>query len=119
MKLLHSFRHAFRGLAIAFRTQLNFRIHCLTAAATLALGLFFSISPAEWIALSLAIALVLAAELFNTALEHLADRITTDHDPLIGKAKDLSAAAVLIFSLAAATTGLIIFLPRVLSLLST
>jgi diacylglycerol kinase len=117
-RLLHSFRHAFRGLATAFKTQPNLRLHCLAAAAALALGAALHISPGEWIALTFAIALVLAAELFNTALEFLADRISTDHDPLIGKAKDLSAAAVLLLSLAAALTGLIIFLPHLFAMAS-
>jgi diacylglycerol kinase (ATP) len=113
-RLLHSFRHAFRGLATAFRTQPNLRLHCLAATAALALGAFLHISPGEWIALTFAIALVLSAELFNTALEFLADRITTDQDPLIGKAKDISAAAVLLLALAAALTGALIFLPKLL-----
>jgi diacylglycerol kinase (ATP) len=113
-RLAHSFRHAFRGLATAFRTQPNLRLHLLAAALATGLGFYLKISPAEWIALTFAIALVLAAELFNTALEFLADRITTDHDPLIGKAKDLSAAAVLLLALSAALTGALIFLPKLI-----
>ncbi|MEM8953744.1 MAG: diacylglycerol kinase family protein [Verrucomicrobiota bacterium] len=112
-RLTNSFRHAFRGLATAFRTQPNFRLHILATTFALAFGLLLRIYPGEWAALIIVIALVLGAECFNTALEFLADRVTTDHDPLIGKAKDLSAAAVLIFSIAAATTVALIFLPKV------
>ncbi len=114
-RLVQSFRHAFRGLATAFRTQPNLRIHLLAAALAIALGFFLHISPGEWLALTLAIAFVIAAELFNTALEFLADRITSVHDPLIGKAKDLAAAAVLVTTFAAAAVAAIIFLPRLLA----
>ena len=41
-----------------------------------------------------AVALVLVVELLNTAIEKLADRLTTDHDPQIGRVKDLGSAAV-------------------------
>ena len=116
-RLFHSFRHAFRGLTTAYKTQPNFRLHLLATAIALAFGLFLRISPGEWAALSIVMALVLAAECFNSALEFLADRITTEHDPLIGNAKDLAAAAVLILSLAAAITGTLIFLPKLYAFL--
>lgn len=116
-RLIHSFRHAFRGLATAFSTQPNLRIHLLAGALAITLGFLLKIAPGEWLALILAIALVTAAELFNTALEFLADRLTSVHDPLIGKAKDLAAAAVLVTAVAAAAVAAIIFLPRLLRLL--
>jgi diacylglycerol kinase len=118
-RLFHSFRHAFRGLSVAYKTQPNFRLHLLATVVALALGVFIRISLGEWAALIIVIALVLGAELFNTALEFLADRITTDQDPLIGKAKDISAAAVLVLALAAALTGALIFLPKLIPVLTT
>ena len=51
------------------------------------------------------------AEGFNTAIETLADRITSDWDPMIGRAKDVAAGAVLLFVLASIVTGLLVFVP--------
>ena len=73
----------------------------------------------EWIALLICIGAVLAAEAFNTALEALADRISTEYSPLIRDAKDLSAGAVLILAIMSATVGLIIFLPKLGAILGT
>ena len=55
------------------------------------------------------------AESFNSAIEALADKISPDKDPLIGKAKDLAAGAVLLFVIVAVAAGLIIFIPKIIS----
>ncbi len=81
------------------------------------LGALLSISRAEWCAVMLTIAGVLAAEAFNTAIETLADAVHPELDPLVGHAKDLAAAGVLLMSLGAAVVGLIIFVPRFLAVL--
>jgi diacylglycerol kinase len=77
-----------------------------------ALGFFLSLSMGEWIALVLCIALVLVAELLNTAIEYLCDALHPDLHPEIGRAKDVAAGAVLIAALAAMTVGAILFLPK-------
>ena len=59
--------------------------------------------------LALAVAGVMAAELFNTALERLADAVDTEHNPTIGEALDIASAAVLVAALGAATVGSIVF----------
>jgi len=88
------------------------------ALIAIAAGFYFGISPAEWCAVILSIALVLAAELFNTAIETLADyaaqgRLVQNH--WIGKTKDLAAAGVLMAAVAALIVGLIVFLPKILN----
>ncbi|MFV1995719.1 MAG: diacylglycerol kinase [Verrucomicrobiales bacterium] len=115
-QFLAGFRYAFDGLAYLLRTQTNARFHLLAAIAACALGFFFGISPLEWVAIALSIGLVFAAEILNTALEVLADRITTDPDPQIGHAKDLAAAAVLVSAIAATVVGLVVFGPKVVGL---
>ena len=65
----------------------------------------------------LAMAAVWVSEGINTAIEALADRITTEHDDLIQRAKDVAAGAVLLAAIAAAAVGIIIFGPRVLACL--
>jgi diacylglycerol kinase (ATP) len=116
---LKSFNYAFRGLAHLIRTEPNARIHATAAVLAIAAGWWFHIAGAEWLAVCICIAMVFAAECFNTALEYLADRVTMLQDPLVGKAKDLAAGAVLITSIGAASVGLFIFLPRILALFSS
>lgn len=115
---LRSFRYAFQGVAGLFRSQPNTRIHLLSAALALTLGWFFSLSRPEWCLLALAIAMVFAAEAFNTALEYLTDLVSPEYNELAGKAKDAAAAAVLFSAMGAAAAGLALFLPRFWQLLS-
>lgn len=109
---INSFRFAFRGLADLFRNQANARIHLVVAVVVALAGWWLGLSRLEWVAVVLSIALVISMEAMNTALEYLADRISPAHDPLVGKAKDAAAAAVLIAAFGAVTVGLIIFLPK-------
>ncbi len=112
-----SFKHAFCGFVDLLRTQHNARIHALATVVVVALAAWLELKRPDWIALLAAIALVWVAEAFNTALEYLADAAVPEHHPLIGKAKDVAAAAVLLASLSAALIGLLVFLPALLSLL--
>ncbi|MEE1945945.1 diacylglycerol kinase family protein [Pedobacter sp. KR3-3] len=111
-KLLQSFGYAFKGLAYAFRSQLNFKLHCVAAVLVLALGWYVQLSVAEWLWISLAIALVLAAELFNTAIEVLVDLVSPNWNEQAGRVKDVAAGAVLLIALLALVVGLFIFVPK-------
>ena len=71
----------------------------------------------EWCAVVLAIGAVWSAEAINTGLEFLADEVSGAPRELIGKAKDLGAAGVLLSSVAAAVVGALVFGPRLLALL--
>ncbi|NCC77870.1 MAG: diacylglycerol kinase family protein, partial [Clostridia bacterium] len=71
-------------------------------------------SPLEWALIAYSIGSVIAAEIFNTAIERLADRITAETDLVIGKVKDLAAAGVLVTAVVAAVIGLIILVPKLL-----
>lgn len=112
---IKSFKYAFQGLFDLFSSQPNARIHLIIGIIVLILGYFLSLTYTEWILVTLAIASVLAAESFNTAIEYLTDLVSPNHHPLAGKVKDLSAAAVLITATGAALIGLIIFLPKLFS----
>ncbi|QQG37670.1 MAG: diacylglycerol kinase family protein [Candidatus Kaiserbacteria bacterium] len=114
---LRSFRYSMRGLAIAWREEFNFRVHAAATALVLFLSWFLGISAIEFLFVLGAVTLVLAAELFNTALEELCDKFGTDPDPHIAKIKDLAAAAVSVAALGAFVIGSIIFIPYVLALL--
>ncbi len=112
---IKSFAYAFKGLFIAFREEPNMWIHCAAAMVAVLLGLHFGIMRHEWLVVIFCIALVIALELVNTAIETLADRISTEKDPLLGRAKDVAAGAVLMAAISAAIIGLMIFLPYILN----
>lgn len=110
---LQSFVDAGRGIRTVFRTEWNFRIHFGIFALILIAGFSFRISPGEWLAVILSAGLVLMAEVFNTALEYLADAVHPEADRGVGMAKDAAAGGVLIAAVAAALVGAIVFLPRI------
>jgi diacylglycerol kinase len=106
------FADAFRGLRRSFRTQTSFAVHVATAVAVVAVAAILRVSPVEWALLVLAIGGVLAAEVFNTALESLARALDTGIHPRVRDALDMASAAVLVASLAAALVGMIVFIPH-------
>ena len=117
-KRINSFKFAFAGIANLYQTQPNVWIHTTVALFVVVAGFFFSISTIEWCLIVFAIAFVIGAEAFNTALEHLTDLVSPDYHELAGKTKDVAAAGVLIAAFGAATIGLIIFLPKVMAYFS-
>ena len=64
----------------------------------------------------LCIGAVLAAESFNSAIETLSDRVSSSYDEAVKRTKDIAAGAVLLSAIAAATAGLIIFVPKIINL---
>lgn len=108
-KLFQSFNHAFQGIMYAARTQQNMRIHLLIGLLVVVGSLFLRLDRYYVIALVIIIAVVLALELVNTAVEAVVDLLTVAHHPLAKTAKDAAAGAVLVASLAAIVIGYLIF----------
>ncbi len=115
-KFLRGFKYAFQGLYYTFKTQVNFRFHTIAAVIVLLAGWFFDVSEYEWLWIIMAIFLVLATELFNTALENLTNLISPEINKKAGQAKDAAAAAVLIIAFCAFIIGVVIFLPKLIKL---
>ena len=115
-KFINGFGYAFKGILYATKTQLNFRVHLVAMVLTIIVAALLKISINEWLWIILCFTLVLAAELFNTALEILTDLISPGFNEKAGAAKDLAAGAVLIAALFALISGCIIFLPKIFSL---
>ena len=80
-------------------------------------GAVLGITPIEWCICLTLFGLVIALELVNTAIESVVDLVTTERKPLAKAAKDTAAGAVLVAAIMAAIVGLIIFVPRIASLL--
>lgn len=111
-----SFKHALDGFVYAVRTQPNFRFHLLATLIVVLFGLYFSISPIEWLFLIFTVNMVLVAEMVNTSIESMVDLITLEERADAKTAKDVSAATVLISAILSVIVALIIFLPKVLEI---
>jgi diacylglycerol kinase (ATP) len=99
--LMRRFGFALAGLASALRTENSFKTHVVAAAAVSGVLLWLRPTPLWWAIAALTMGFVLAAELFNTAIELLADHLHPDQHPKIKTVKDCAAAAVLVASAAA------------------
>jgi len=113
-RFFKSFKFAFNGLKHTLKTQPNFKAHLLAAFIVTVAAWYFQVSVAEWLALVICMALVLVAELLNTAIEIVVDICSPNFNIKAGLAKDVSAAAVLLAALASLIVGLIIFVPKIL-----
>lgn len=100
------FGFAWRGIASAWRTEMSMRQQSGAALAVLLTLLWLRPAPVWWALLLLNCGLVLAAELFNSALEHALDHLHPGRHPAVGLAKDCAAGAVLVLSL----TGVVLFI---------
>jgi diacylglycerol kinase (ATP) len=114
--ILLSFGFAVKGVVSAFQER-NFILHTISTAMVVFLGFFFDVSTAEWCVLLICIGTVLSAELFNTAIEKLVDLVSPHIHPKAGEIKDISAAAVLVFSIISAIIGCVIFIPYLMEML--
>jgi diacylglycerol kinase len=114
LRLLRSFRYAVQGAAHQLQSEPNAIIQLALAIAAVMLGVWLTLSAVEWVAVVLAIALVMALEAMNTAVEVLADCVTSQRDPQIKIVKDVAAAAVLFAAIGASITGVIVFVPKLL-----
>jgi diacylglycerol kinase (ATP) len=92
---------AFAGIRAAWRTESSFKVHVVATVAALGALLYWRPSPLWWAIVTIVVATVVAAELVNTAIEHLADRLHPEQHPWIQVSKDCAAGAVLVASVAA------------------
>ena len=104
--------YAFRGVVAAFRLDQAFVEHLICAALVVAAAIVLRVHLVEACLLVLCVAAVVAAEMFNTALEQLVKAVHPEQNPLLGKSLDISAGCVLVASLGAAIVGAVIFAYR-------
>lgn len=117
-KRIQSFGYAFQGLGTLFRETPNAQIQLIAAIVAVTMGFLLHISTEEWLAVIIVIGLVLALEAINSSLETLADyACNKEIHPLIRKVKDLAAAGVLLAALAALVVGIVLFLPKIISIM--
>ena len=104
---INKFRYAFRGIGFSIREP-SVLVHVPVAIVVMLVGWNRGLDHNQMALLTLCIAVVLAAELFNSSIESLAKSVTQEHDENIGRALDIAAGAVLVVSIAAAIVGILI-----------
>ena len=117
VRFIRNLRYACEGISFAVRTQAHMRIHAIAAILVCGTGALLHLSRIEWAVLVLTIAIVIAAEMINTAVEQAVDRIGKEHHPLAKAAKDVAAGAVLVTAIMAIIVGLLILGPPLWRLL--
>jgi len=112
-RFVESFNAAVEGFIYVLRTERNMRIHFLAAFFFILLGIYLNFNYLEIIALIVTISLVLASEMFNTAVELIVDMVKSEFHPIARIIKDIGAGAVLITSVNAVIVGYILFSKKI------
>ncbi len=113
-----SFKYASNGVGDAFKSEPNFRVHVVIGVIAIVLAFVLKFTPVEWSILFLTETFVIAMELINTVLEAIVNIVSPEKRVKARIAKDVAAAFVLISAIAAVAVGIVLFLPKILLLLS-
>ena len=116
-KIINSFKYAIEGLVSSFKTERNMKIHIMAMIIVIALGIFMKLNKIELCIITIAIVMVISAELFNTAIENVVDMVSPQKNPQAKLVKDIAAAAVLVLAIGAAVIGIIIFGPKIVTII--
>ncbi|MCU0641315.1 MAG: diacylglycerol kinase family protein [Candidatus Margulisbacteria bacterium] len=110
---MRSFNYARKGMGHVLATQRNIWIHFGIGVLVLLAAISLKMTPLELALIVLTVTVVIAAEMFNTALEALVDLVKPEDHPLAALVKNVAAGAVLALALGAIFIGLLLFIPRV------
>lgn len=98
-RFINSFKYAYWGLKKVFIEEQNFQMHILSGIVVLILSVFvFNFSYIELAITLICIALVLTAEIINTAIENTWDHLEPNHHPVVKSVKDMMAGTVMLVS---------------------
>lgn len=114
--LARAFSCAWAGIAYAFTSQRNLKIHCACAVLAVIAGFAFGISEAGWLAVIVCIMMVTALEVVNTAVESVVDLVSPEWNELAKHAKDCAAGAVYLAAAGSVVVAAVVFLPRLAAL---
>jgi diacylglycerol kinase (ATP) len=110
---IKSIGYAFKGAYYLISREASIKVQFIIGLIITIAGFYFELSATEWIIQILVLAVIMAFEGVNTAIETIADFIHPEFHKKIGLIKDISAGAVFIFAIAAILIGLIIYLPKI------
>ncbi len=114
---IDSVKDCINGLSFIMISEHNFKREVFLAIVTLILSYILKVDKMEFIIILLVIALVIVSEIFNTAIEKVVDLYTREYNEIARIAKDVSAFAVLTMCIFALAIGIIIFVPKIITLI--
>ena len=115
--VISSFKYAFQGMFSALKTERNLKKHVTIMMLVIIAGIVLKISKIEWIICIILFGLVIGGEMLNSAIETVVDIAMPDINSKAKFAKDAAAGAVLVFAIASAIIGFMIFGPKLIALL--
>ena len=110
-----SFLFAIQGFRTAVVTERNIKVMLAVGALAVVAGIVLQIDLLSWAIILLCCAVVIMAELFNTAIETVVDLVSPEFHPLAGRAKDIAAAAVWFLSFVVAIVGVLVYANAIIS----
>ena len=113
---LKSFIYAFRGILAGFKNQRNIWVQLTLGVCAIGCAFLLKLPVEQLCILFIVCFLVIASELFNTAIEKTVDMISPEIHPDAGKIKDISAGAVLVLAILSVFIGGLLFIPPILRL---
>lgn len=116
IKRINSFKYAIEGIKATFKSQTNMKIHVTVMLLVIIAGIILKLDSSKWKICIFLFSLVLAGELFNTAIEAIVDMVMPEFHPKAKLAKDAAAGGVLVLAIGAAIIGLMIFMPEIMKL---
>ncbi len=111
-QLFNAFRWSMKGLRAAWRHEASFRLEASLVIVLVPVGLWFGNGGLEKFALILVPLMVLSAELFNSAIEAVVDKVSPEFHELAGRAKDMGSAAVFVLLVLVVVSWGLILMPR-------
>lgn len=111
-RTLRTFKYSLDGLMYAYKNEQSMWIHAAGTIFTIVLGFIYSLSLTEWAIVFIALGVILASELINTAIEAAVDLCTLEIHPLAKIAKDCGSAATFVLTLVSIVICLFVFVPH-------
>lgn len=115
---IKSFVVALEGIGAAFRSEMHMKVHLVFACLALVACWVLQVEAWGWCVVVVCVGMVISAEVLNTALEALCDKVSSEYDPLIKVAKDAAAGAVLVLAITSVIAGLIVYVPAFIAFVS-
>ena len=115
-RFFKSIKYSLDGLTYAYRYEQSLWIHGFSTILAIALGIIFEIKLSEWAIIFIALGIILALELINTAIEAAVDLTTTKIHPLAKIAKDCGSAASFVMAIVSIVISLFVFGPYLMDL---
>lgn len=116
-RFVRSFKYSIAGLVYAYKYEQSMLVHVIATIGVIGANIIFKVSGIHWLISIMAIGMVLAAELINTAIEAVVDLVTLEIHPLAKIAKDCGSAATFVLAMMAGAIGFVIYIPYIIKLL--